>query len=99
MKHFFNQIKWAYQRVIQGYDDTIYWSFDDYFSQFIKPLQKFCKDELVDTIDERRIKIFTETLKLIDNYREMTYMDNFEENDAEQRLWEYVGKNLAIYWN
>ena len=99
MKHLLNRIKWAWQRAIRGYDDTIYWSFDDYFSQFIKPLQKFCKDELVDTIDERRIKIFTETLKLIDNYREMTYMDNFEENDAEQRLWEYVGKNLAIYWN
>ena len=52
----------------------------------------------LDTIDERRIKkIFTETLKLIDNYREMTYMDNFKENNAEQKIVEYGGRNLAIY--
>ena len=40
------EIKWAYQRVVRGYDDRIYWGMDEYFSQFIPAIKKFCENEL-----------------------------------------------------
>lgn len=30
------ELKWAYQRVVRGYDDTATWDFDEYVAQLIK---------------------------------------------------------------
>ena len=33
-----NEIKWAWQRVFRGYDDTAYWNLNDYVSAIIIPV-------------------------------------------------------------
>jgi len=97
-----NKIKWAYQRVVRGYDDTIKWEFDSYFSRFIRPLEEFCKSELkYDNIqyNKKRARVFTTTLKLIKDYRKMKFEDFYKKDNAQSRLWEYFGKHIDYYWN
>ena len=62
------EIKYAYQRVVRGYDDRIYWDMGAYFSQFIPAIKKFCENELKyydKHLNENRFKVYKETLKLI----------------------------------
>lgn len=102
MKQWLRQIKWAYQRVRYGYDETIKWEFDSYFSQFIQPLREFCEAEL-DPEDEvnnpKRQEIYKTTLKLIEDYRNMDYKDGYSEENAETKLWKYFGEHIGYYWN
>lgn len=99
MRDLFREIKYAYQRVVRGYDSRIYWEFDSYFYQFLPAIKKFCEDELKETIDKRRIEIFTETLRLLKELEEMP-IDDFYKNDNQiTRFWTYFGKNITIYWD
>ena len=103
MKNILNEIKYAYQRVIRGFDDRIYWEFDSYFSQFIPPLKQFCETELKNTenmeYNPLRKEVFMETLKLIKNFEEIEYKAFYEEINPINKLWSYFGKNIGYYWN
>jgi hypothetical protein len=106
MKNIYLQIKWAYQRVVQGYDDRIFWQFDWYFHQIIQPLQEFCTNYLSQIervlLNEERAKIYSKTLDLIDALNE-TYTfavyDHAKNSKAESELFEFVGKNIGWYWD
>jgi Golgi nucleoside diphosphatase len=94
----FQKLKFAYQRVVRGYDDTIKWGFSTYFRQFIKPLKEFCEDELthISLENDESIEVFKETLRLIKQYEERQDTYNPE---TEEALWRYVGDKLMFYWN
>lgn len=103
MKNTLLEIKWAYQRVRYGYDDTIEWCFEDYFSQFIPALKHFCGEELNNEwiyLNPNRKRIFTKTLKLIEEYeKEEADTNLILGGTAVKKLWKYVGENLGYYWN
>jgi hypothetical protein len=98
-----NHIKWAWQRVIRGYDDRIFWEFDSYFMQFIPAIKEFCKRELENTeameMNFNRKEVFTETLRLIDEFEKMPDRNFYDNENEETKLWSYFGKNIGIYWN
>ncbi len=98
-----NEIKWAYQRVRYGYDETIKWGFCDYFWYFVQPLKEFCEEQLLDIkvmdLNPERKAIFTETLKRISAYETMTLNDEYKQPNQASELWEYVGKYLNYYWD
>lgn len=96
---FLKTIKYAYQRVVRGYDDRIYWELDGYFDKFVDPIKKFCEEALKETADEKRIEIFSTTIRLIEEYKKMDYVDNYKSNNQTEALWSYVGKNIRWYWD
>ena len=101
MKDWLRQIKYAYQRVVRGYDERIYWEFDSYFCQFIPPLKKFCQMELdpEDAVNNpKRQEVYKKTLELIENWEKQTYEDMFN-GVRIQELFEYFGKHINWYWN
>lgn len=93
MRNIINQIKWAYQRVVRGYDDRIMWGFDGYFEDtFIPPLKEFCEKQLFEVdpnLNPARFEVYKETLRLI---------ENGEEDIGFSRLIEYFGKHVGYYW-
>lgn len=111
MRYFLLQIKWAYQRVVQGYDDRVYWQFDSYFIQIIPALKKFCVNQLQDTqhmnLNGRRCEVYRKTLELIQEWEtpdvrkegEFTIYDWTAEDKKLAKLAEYFGKNINIYWD
>lgn len=103
MVYFLRKIKLAYQRVTRGYDDTIYWGFDGYFSQFIPAIELFCKNYLSDKehckLNPYRTKIYKKMLALIEDWKKHDYDDQFEHPNSESRLWEYFGKNIGAFWD
>lgn len=103
-KDLLREIKWAYQRVIRGFDDTIYWELDSYMDKFIDPIETFCNNELKTDyadINPKRTEIFKETLKRIKAYKDMDYSNSSSLQDPNERtlLWEYIGKNINNYWS
>jgi hypothetical protein len=42
------EIKWAYQRVVRGYDERCFWGFDSYFIRILPALKEFCEKKLDD---------------------------------------------------
>jgi hypothetical protein len=97
-----NEIKWAYQRVVRGYDDRIMWQFDGYFAQIIPALQEFCINQLQDLerikLNEERSKVFSKTLDLIEEYQNPTHsIEN--QDEAFKKLAAFFGKNISWYWD
>lgn len=45
MKDVFRKIRWAYQRVVRGYDDTAYWNLDYYIARIALPVLKSYKTD------------------------------------------------------
>ena len=93
------EIKYAYQRVVRGYDDRIYWDMGAYFSQFIPAIKEFCEheSECCDKyVNENRFKVYKETLKLIKKVDKSSY-ENIDKNI--QSFWKYFGENIGYYWN
>lgn len=37
-------VKFAYQRVVRGYDDTAYWSLDTYLAEMLVPIMTWYRD-------------------------------------------------------
>ena len=103
MREFFREIKYAYERVVKGWDSRIMWEFDTYFSQFIPPLKEFCQNQLKDKelmkINPKRKEVFTETLKRIKAYEKMDCVSGYAKVNEETLLWEYFGANIGTYWN
>ena len=103
IKNIIREIKYAYQRVVRGYDERIKWEFDSYFSQFIPPLKEFCEEELKEMNcskeNDKRREIYKNTLNLIRDYKNMSDENYYKQDNEVDKLWEYVGKNLRWYWN
>lgn len=97
----FNEIKWAYQRVVRGYDDRVRWGFDEYFLQVMPALREFCVDYINgegSKWNPKRTKIFKKTIKLIDDYiNDEEYWNSTESSSV--KLLTYVGKNSGYYWD
>jgi hypothetical protein len=98
MNNILNEIKWAWQRVFRGYDDTIYWGFDGYLEQIIPALKEFCKKE---TIDDRRITIYSKMQKLINDWEDKNngFDDWFEYPNSSSKMWKYFGENIGWFWD
>ena len=102
IKNIIRGIKYAYQRVIRGYDERIKWEFDSYFSQFIPPLKEFCEERLKKmSIDgnEKRRGIYNNTLDLIYDFENMPYENYYKDDNEENKMWTYIGARLSWYWN
>lgn len=95
----FQNIKFAIQRVVRGYDDSIKWDFLEYLNQFIKPLKEFCTkktiNEELNLLNPKRTEVYQETLKLIKEWEE----DELNSEDITKRLWQYIGENISWYWD
>ena len=97
-----NQIKWAYQRVVRGYDDRIFWGFDEYLNCIIPAIQLFCEEELnTDHIklNKKREKVFKEMLKLIDDCYKMDVKEYNFNNNPSDKIWKHFGANIGYFWN
>ena len=93
------EIKYAYQRVVRGYDDRIYWDMGAYFSQFIPAIKEFCEHELEycdKNFNKNRFKVYKKTLKLIKKVDKSSY-ENIDKNI--QSFWKYFGENIGYFWN
>lgn len=94
-----NEIKWAYQRVVRGYDDRVRWGFDSYFLQVMPSLREFCVDYINGDnthLNPERTRIFKKTLELIDEYTSDKESWN---TSAQNRLLGYVGEHSDYYWD
>jgi hypothetical protein len=102
MKNIFNEIKWAYQRVVRGYDDRIFWGFDGYLCDFLKPLKEFCTHYLTleqASLNPQRVTVYKHTLKLIKKW-EVQGGDVCDFNDKSLlAMWSYIGKHINWYWD
>jgi hypothetical protein len=103
MKDLFREIKYAYQRVVMGYDDRIFFELDGYFDQFIPPIKEFCqtqvKQEKLMKLDPKRKDLFEETLKRIDAYEKMDFKDLMKWNEITKDLWGLIGENITSFWD
>lgn len=103
MKNIFREIKYAYQRVIRGYDERVFWGFDTYFLAVVPALKEFCEIELSGTatkkLNPKRHEIFKHTLKLISDYNIMKDDDWFNVDNSTSKLLEYVGKHIGYFWD
>jgi hypothetical protein len=50
IKEFIDSIKYAYQRVVRGYDDRIFWDFEEYLQYMIPVVKKFCEFSIKENI-------------------------------------------------
>jgi len=112
MRNLYLEIKWAYQRVVRGYDERVMWQFDSYFIQIIPALKEFCINKLQDKqyidLNEKRCKIYSKTLDLIEAYENpveirkegaFTVYDWTHDGEKLAELAEYFGKNIGYYWD
>ena len=101
MRNILLEIKWAYQRIMRGYDDRIHWGFDEYFKVSIDPLYEFCMQWASRDyahLNPKKLLVFANTIILIDEYRKV--QDTWREgNEALSKLLEHVGKHIGYYWD
>lgn len=101
--NYLRKIKWAYQRVVRGYDDRIFWGFDEYFEQAIPPLKEFCKNYLTLSycdLNPERKKVFETTLRMIESFENCDYYtDIIIYEGLKSQLFEYVGRHISWYWD
>ena len=104
IRNILRTIKFAYQRVVRGYDDSITWGFSYHFIMIIPALKQFCEKELEYeyhmSLNPHRKRIYTRTLKLIATYNSSEWYSKTNDRDeAVSKLAEYFGKNINIYWD
>lgn len=98
----FKSVKYAWQRVVRGYDERIMWGFSDYFNQVIPALKEFCEKEIADDkegYNENRVAIYKETLNRIDAFEKMSATEYYGHPNQESELWKYVGEHICWYWD
>jgi len=98
----FNQIKWAFQRVVRGYDDRITCSYDSHLLLMMKPLKQSCLEWLGDRDWAEhftgRKEIYEKTVELIEKWEQRKDGLSFiEENDLQDELCGYIGKHIHWY--
>lgn len=102
----FKRIKWAYQRVVRGWDDTALWALDDHFTEvIIPPLKKFCLQEIqsdgieqMEKLDPIRISVYQKTLEYIYLYENQTFEEEIEGKPL-RRLASYFANHIGYYWD
>ena len=106
MRNIIYEVKWAYQRVVRGYDDRIFWSFDSHFIKIIPALRTFCSDYLKQEesvrLNKERADIYKRTLVLIEHWESIwaCYDGGWRlEEEALAKLAEHFGKNINWYWD
>lgn len=98
MKNILREIKYAYQRIVRGYDERLMWGFDSYLEQIIPAIKEFCKRETADIKFSER---YSKMLDLIIDWEnnENGSRDWYEYPNSSSRLWEYFGKNISWFWD
>ena len=104
-----NKIKWAYQRMVRGWDDTAMWNLDSHFVEVvIPPLKEMCKKSLDELFvcehNKRREDVLSKTIMLIEAYElDTDYMADdwsFEKEDNSLKaLAMYFAENITMYWD
>jgi hypothetical protein len=101
LKNTLNQIKYAYQRVVRGYDDRIFWDIQGYFSDFIPAIKEFCEERLseeqalVMTFNPHRKEVYEKTLELLEDLKNETPYGYVKKHN----FWSYFGANIAYFWS
>lgn len=97
----FKTLKYAYQRVIRGYDERIKWEFSNHFIQIIPPLKEFCKEQIpkIEEYNHNRVTIYKKTLELINAFEKMPTENYYKHPNEESELWKFVGEHLGWYWD
>lgn len=99
----FRKLKYAWQRAVRGYDDTIFWQFDAYFGQFIPAIKKFAQDKVCDLkfceYNPDKALIFKTTLDKIKEMEDMDFKDQFQPNNKLTQFWAYFGEHIAYFWS
>lgn len=96
----FKSIKYAWQRVVRGYDQRIMWGFSDYFNQCLPALKIFCQKEIEsDKYNPERMEVYKETLKRIEAFEKMSDVNYYKHPNEESELWKYVGEHIGWYWD
>lgn len=102
MSNLFREIKWAYQRVVRGYDDRVNWGFDEYFLNVIPELkrwcQEYCKDSDNKKLNYKHWQICKETIRKIQDYENQTYFEDYLGRKTSLMM-RFIGKNINFYWN
>ena len=100
MKDLIREIKFGFQRMFRGYSDDIFWEFDSYFYQFIPAIKEFCQKELDNIGDNpHRKEIMETTIRLAKELENMDSQEQYKNDNATTRFWEYFGRNITIYWD
>ena len=106
-----NKIKWAWQRVVRGWDDTAMWQLDSHFIDVvIPPLKQFLHNKFLDDgcgipdENKERYEIYFKTFELIKAYEraeDWTQDDwSFQKEDtALKALVMYFAENIGWYWD
>jgi|BioPla2DNA2_1021312.scaffolds.fasta_scaffold28206_4 hypothetical protein len=96
IKEFIDSIKYAYQRVVRGYDDRIFWDFEEYLQYMIPVVKKFCEFSIKENIwcDN---KILEEALSLI---KKIEDSEGTSKNlSYRYEFWKFFGENIGTFWN
>ena len=96
IKELISNIKYAYQRVVRGYDDRIFWDFEEYLECIIPAIKKFC--ELY--IKENKYndnKIFEEALSLIKKIESSE--GTTKKASYRYKFWKFFGENIGAFWD
>lgn len=104
MKEVIRTIKYAYQRMRYGVDETFQWGADSYLNYYFVPqIKKFCQNELKDTelmkLNPQKKEVFEKTLELAKKLENMPIENYYKEPNEETDFWSYFGKNITVYWN
>ncbi len=103
IKDLYREIKFGFQRMFRGYSDDIMWNLDSYFEQALPAIEEFCLDNLKDEeymkLNPERQKIFSKTIELIQDFRQMKPEDYYKHPNQISRLWSHIGENVAYFWD
>lgn len=99
-----NTLKFAWQRVFRGYDDTFMWGMDEYLNYYFMPaIKEFCIKRLKETIDEKFIKVYKEMLEKITAWEEAgkdpKCSDFYNYPNKNSEMWSYFGNNITYFWD
>lgn len=102
IKGYINQVKWAYQRVVRGYDDRIFWGFDDHFAvTFIPPLKVFCAMNLAvmnKHLNQKRWIALDNMISAILAYERESYEDKYN-GVGLQRILDLFARDHRHFWD
>ena len=100
----FQEIKWAWQRVVRGYDDRFGWGMDVYLeSYFLPEIKRFCQESIQDSnyceLNREGERVFWEMLNLIEDFEKSENSDWMKEENTRAKMWSYFGKNIGWFWD
>lgn len=79
------------------------WNLEGYFEQAIPAIEKLCLENLNNEehmkLNPERQKIFSETIRLIQEFQNMKTEDYYKHPNQVSRLWSHIGENVEFFWN